>query len=321
MNKPLVLVFPGQGSQILGMGQDLYKGHKVGRDVFDEVDESLNQKLSKIIFSGSESELRLTSNTQPALMAVSLAIIRVIEFELKKKISDFVEIVLGHSLGEYSSLCSIGSITLRDASILLRKRGTAMQNSVKNINTKMSAVIGLEIDQVEEILGSIDFKKNDLCEIANDNCPGQIIISGTESGVNEASLKLKDLGARSIIDLNVSAPFHCSLMNQASIELKDSIESTNFLKLQTKFISNVSANFEDDPEKIKELLIKQVFCRVRWRESILKVKNYGINKIIEVGAGKVLTGINKRMKLDINLENISNLNEIDTFMENNKGIL
>ncbi len=321
MNKPLVLVFPGQGSQILGMGQDLYKGHKVGRDVFDEVDESLNQKLSKIIFSGSESELRLTSNTQPALMAVSLAIIRVIEFELKKKISDFVEIVLGHSLGEYSSLCSIGSITLRDASILLRKRGTAMQNSVKNINTKMSAVIGLEIDQVEEILGSIDFKKNDLCEIANDNCPGQIIISGTESGVNEASLKLKDLGARSIIDLNVSAPFHCSLMNQASIELKNSIESTNFMKLPTKFVSNVSANFEDDPQKIKELLIKQVFCRVRWRESILKVKNYGVNKIIEVGAGKVLTGINKRMKLDINLENISNLKEIDTFMENNKGIL
>ena len=321
MSKPLVLVFPGQGSQILGMGQDLYKEHKVGKDVFDEVDESLNQKLSKIIFSGSESQLRLTSNTQPALMAVSLAIIRIIEFELKKKISDFVEIVLGHSLGEYSSLCSIGSITLRDASILLRKRGNAMQNSVKNINTKMSAVLGLEIDQVEEVLGSIDFKKNDLCEIANDNCPGQIIISGTESGVNEASIKLKDIGARSIIDLNVSAPFHCSLMNQASIELRDSIESTNFMKLSTKFISNVSANFEDDPEKIKELLIKQVFCRVRWRESILKVKNFGINKIIEIGAGKVLSGINKRMRLDISLENVSNLEEIDKFMENNKEIL
>ena len=321
MSKPLVLVFPGQGSQILGMGQDLYKEHKVGKNVFDEVDESLNQKLSKIIFSGSESQLRLTSNTQPALMAVSLAIIRIIEFELKKKISDFVEIVLGHSLGEYSSLCSIGSITLRDASILLRKRGNAMQNSVKNINTKMSAVLGLEIDQVEEVLGSIDFKKNDLCEIANDNCPGQIIISGTESGVNEASIKLKDIGARSIIDLNVSAPFHCSLMNQASIELKDSIESTNFMKLSTKFISNVSANFEDDPEKIKELLIKQVFCRVRWRESILKVKNFGINKIIEIGAGKVLSGINKRMRLDISLENVSNLEEIDKFMENNKEIL
>tara|TARA_B100001121_G_scaffold260157_1_gene239532 strand:- start:1396 stop:2160 length:765 start_codon:yes stop_codon:yes gene_type:complete len=254
-------------------------------------------------------------------MAVSLAIIRIIEFELKKKISDFVEIVLGHSLGEYSSLCSIGSITLRDASILLRKRGNAMQNSVKNINTKMSAVIGLEIDQVEKVLGSIDFKKNDLCEIANDNCPGQIIISGTERGVNEASIKLKDVGARSIIDLNVSAPFHCSLMNQASMELKDSIESTNFLKLQTKFISNVSANFEDDPEKIKELLIKQVFCRVRWRESILKVKNFGINKIIEIGAGKVLTGINKRMRLDIDLENVSNLEEVDKFMEKNKEIL
>ena len=321
MSKPLVLVFPGQGSQILGMGQDLYKEHKVGKNVFDEVDESLNQKLSKIIFSGSESQLRLTSNTQPALMAVSLAIIRIIEFELKKKISDFVEIVLGHSLGEYSSLCSIGSITLRDASILLRKRGNAMQNSVKNINTKMSAVLGLEIDQVEEVIGSINFKKNDLCEIANDNCPGQIIISGTESGVNEASIKLKDIGARSIIDLNVSAPFHCSLMNQASIELKDSIESTNFMKLSTKFISNVSANFEDDPEKIKELLIKQVFCRVRWRESILKVKNFGINKIIEIGAGKVLSGINKRMRLDISLENISNLEEIDKFMENNKEIL
>ena len=321
MSKPLVLVFPGQGSQFLGMGKDLYKEHKVGKDVFDEVDESLNQKLSKIIFSGSESELRLTSNTQPALMAVSLAIIRVIEFELKKKISDFVEIVLGHSLGEYSSLCSIGSITLKDASILLRKRGNAMQNSVKNINTKMSAVIGLEIDKVEEAMGSIDIKENNLCEIANDNCPGQIIISGTESGVNEASLKLKEIGARSIIDLNVSAPFHCSLMNQASIELKDSIESTNFMKLPTKFISNVSANFEDDLEKIKELLIKQVFCRVRWRESILKVKDFGTKKIIEIGAGRVLTGINKRMRLDISLENISNLEEINKFMENNKEIL
>ena len=151
--------------------------------------------------------------------------------------------------------------------------------------------------------------------------PQEIIISGTESGVNEASIKLKDVGARSIIDLNVSAPFHCSLMNQASMELKDSIESTNFLKLQTKFISNVSANFEDDPQKIKELLIKQVFCRVRWRESILKVKNFGINKIIEIGAGKVLTGINKRMRLDIDLENVSNLEEVDKFMEKNKEIL
>ena len=183
MFSKIIVVFPGQGSQIVGMGRDLFKSHPVARKVFEEVDDTLNQKLSKIIFDGPENELTLTENTQPAIMSVSMALVKIIEYESKKKIYEFSDTILGHSLGEYSALCSLDSLSLKDATSLLRKRGKAMQDSVINLKTKMVAVIVLDIKKVEKIIAENTVDPKELCEIANDNCPGQVILSGTENGV------------------------------------------------------------------------------------------------------------------------------------------
>ncbi len=320
MSKEIIIVFPGQGSQLVGMGLELYKNHHVAREVFEEVDETLDFKLSKIIFDGPEEQLTLTPNTQPALMAVSMALVRVIEYESKRKIFDFTETFLGHSLGEYSALCSLNVLNLRDTALILRKRGEAMQNSVAKMKTKMVAVIGLEIFQIEEIINENKLQSNEICEIANDNCPGQVILSGTDKGVEFIANLLKNNGARSLINLKVSAPFHCSLMKNASIIMKETLKNIEFNKLKSKFISNVTANFEDNPETIKELLIKQVFSRVRWRESIIR-STQNTKSIIEIGSGKILTGMNKRINKDLNLLNISNLGEIEIFFEKFKEIL
>ena len=319
LNK-IIVVFPGQGSQIVGMGRDLFKNHHIAKQVFEEVDNTLNEKLSKIIFDGPENELTLTKNTQPAIMTVSMALVRVIEYESKKKIFEFSDTILGHSLGEYSALCSLNALSLKDTSLLLKKRGKAMQDSVKNLKTKMVAVIGLDINKVEKIIEENIIDTSEICEIANDNCPGQVILSGTEKGVIFMSSILKDNGARSIIDLKVSAPFHCSLMDKASDVMKVCLKEISFKELESNFISNVTANFENNPKKIKELLIKQVSSRVRWRESIIKSTNK-INSIVEIGPGKILTGMSKRINKDYNLFSISNLEEINIFLKKFEEIL
>ena len=315
MSKKIIVVFPGQGSQKVGMGYDIFKNHQVAREVFEEVDDTLNFKLSKLIFEGPEDELTLTKNTQPSLMAVSLALVRVIEYETKKKIFQFSETILGHSLGEYTALCSMNSINLSDTTALLKIRGESMQNSVKDIQTKMIAVIGMEIDKVEKIIEENELNDGVVCEIANDNCPGQVILSGTEEGVDFIGDLLKKSGAKSLINLKVSAPFHCSLMKDASLKMNESLGLVEFKNLEAKFISNVTANFENDLNKIKELLVKQVSERVRWRESILKATKE--NKIIiEIGSGKVLTGLNKRINKNLEIDNISDSNDIDNFLKN-----
>ena len=304
------LIFPGQGSQTVGMGLDLYQNHKRAREVFDEVDEALNFRLSKIIFEGPDELLKLTVNTQPAIMATSLAVVKVLEDELKKDISSFSEVVLGHSLGEYSALCSINSISISETAKILQLRGKAMQESVGGIETKMVAVIGLDIVNLETELRTFTLKKNEVCEIANDNCPGQIILSGTKNAIEEFSTILKKIGARSVIDLNVSAPFHCSLMNEASKIMKKVLEVTDLKNLNTKFISNVNAKFENDTNKIKSLLIDQISSRVRWRESIVNMTNKGVNHFIEIGPGKVLSGLVKRINKDVKINTINSEDDI-----------
>jgi [acyl-carrier-protein] S-malonyltransferase len=315
MKKKIAFIFPGQGSQKIGMGKDLFDNYRSGREVFQKIDEALNDNLSNLIFNGDEKDLELTRNTQPALLAVSMAIIKVLENELKIKIEDFVKVVFGHSLGEYSALSSINCMDLESAAQILRIRGDAMQESVLNRETAMVAVLGLDIEKIESILLEVDYEKDEICEIANDNCPGQIILSGTKKAVEIVCEQLKKIGARSIISLKVSAPFHCSLMDNASIKMRDALENFKIQEPKVKFINNVEANFVSDVSMIKKLLVEQVKSRVRWRESIQKALTLNLDCIVEIGSGKVLTGLNKRMGIKEEYFNISNLNDINHFIE------
>jgi [acyl-carrier-protein] S-malonyltransferase len=224
-------------------------------------------------------------------------------------------------LGEYSALCSINSISISETAKILQLRGKAMQESVGGIETKMVAVIGLDIVNLETELRKFTLNKNEVCEIANDNCPGQIILSGTRNAIEEFSTILKKVGARSVIDLNVSAPFHCSLMNEASTIMKKVLEVTDLKNLNTKFISNVNAKFENDTNKIKSLLIDQISSRVRWRESILLAENTGPKNFVELGNGKVLSGMNKRISKNISSQNLADMKSIGQFIDSNRDIL
>ncbi len=300
------LMFPGQGSQSVGMGADLYKNFELVKKIFKEADEKLNFHLSKIILDGPENELKLTKNTQPAIMTLSYSIYKLIIEEFGVEIKD-TKYFCGHSLGEYSALVSIGSLTFEDALYLLHERGKSMQEAVPEGHGAMLAVLGLKLEDIEKIIKEI--KVEGICEIANDNSDSQVILSGEKKAMDEISDILKKNKKKSIF-LPVSAPFHCSLMKSAAEKMKDKILKTNFKKPNKEIISNVTARPVADTDVIKKLLIDQISSKVRWRESLMYMVKNGVNEFIEIGPGKVLSGLAKRISGNINVKSINTIEDI-----------
>ena len=300
------LLFTGQGSQKVGMGSDFFNKFELVKKIFSEANEILGFNLSKIILEGPSKDLILTQNTQPAIMTLSYSIFKVLENEFGLKINNF-KFFAGHSLGEYSALVCSKSLNFNDALFLLRERGKAMQNAVPVGEGAMLAILGIKIDAVE--LEITELKSNELVEIANDNAPGQIIVSGTTLGINNLQKKLKDKKIKSIL-LPVSAPFHCSLMKTASEEMREKINSINFIEPQIEIISNINALPQKKPEIIKKLLIDQIYSTVKWRESIEYMEKNQIKTFIEIGPGKVLSGLAKRISGNINVKSINTIEDI-----------
>ena len=300
------LMFPGQGSQSVGMGADLYKNFELVKKIFKQADEKLNFRLSKIILDGPENELKLTKNTQPAIMTLSYSIYKLIIEEFGVDIKD-TKYFCGHSLGEYSALVSIGSLKFEDALYLLHERGKSMQEAVPEGQGAMLAVLGLQLKDIEKIIKEIKVKG--ICEIANDNSDSQVILSGGKKAIDEISNTLKKNKKKSIF-LPVSAPFHCSLMKSAAEKMKDKILKTNFEKPNKEIISNVTARPVVDTGVIKKLLIDQISSKVRWRESLLYMVENGINEFIEIGPGKVLSGLAKRISGNIKVKSINTIEDI-----------
>jgi [acyl-carrier-protein] S-malonyltransferase len=300
------VVFPGQGSQVVGMGKEFYEKYDLVKKYFKEADESLNFNLSNLVLNGPKSELDLTINTQPAIFLISYSIFNVVkkEFEIDLNKAKFFS---GHSLGEYSALASAGYLNFADTIRILKQRGEAMQNAVPRGLGGMLAILGTSIENVENLLHENNSKFN--IEIANDNSDGQIVVSGKIEEINLLSSLLKSQSIKNI-KLPVSAPFHCKLMQKATENMKDKINKLNVLDGQNTLISNVTAKGVSRIEDIKYLLIKQIENRVRWRESILNMINNGVNQFIEIGPGKVLTGLIKRINKDVKLISINSEEDI-----------
>ncbi|MBS0471091.1 MAG: ACP S-malonyltransferase [Proteobacteria bacterium] len=292
-------IFPGQGSQAVGMGKALADAFAPAREVFQEVDDALNQKLSKLMWEGPESDLVLTENAQPAIMAASLAIVRVLQKEAGLDLARHARLVAGHSLGEYSALCASGAFSLSDAARLLKARGQAMQSAVPVGEGGMSALLGAEIDQAEELAKECASAAGGVCVVANDNAPGQVVISGSTAAIARAPDFAKAKGIKRAMALNVSAPFHCPLMQPAADKMREALAAVTIRPLAVPVVANVTAAETAEPETIRRLLVEQVTGRVRWRESVLAFKGYGIDATVEFGGNKVLTGMVKRIDKDL----------------------
>ena len=306
-------IFPGQGSQKVGMGKDLYDNFPVAKEVFQEVDDALSINLSRIIFEGEEEELKLTINTQPALMAVSFAIVRVIENFIGKNISEVGKFTAGHSLGEYSALVSARSIKLKDAAKILRLRGEFMQNAVPLNIGAMAALIGVDTNIVEEIRSKYA-EKDEIIDIGNDNAPGQFVISGHNSIVDKVIANHKTLGIKRAIKLPVSAPFHCRLMEKARENMESYIQDLELLSPKLILVNNVGAAPLTETNKIKDSLVEQITNTVRWRESIDNMCDLGVDNFIEIGAGNVLSGLVKRINKTVNSSSIQNIENIENYI-------
>jgi [acyl-carrier-protein] S-malonyltransferase len=292
------LVFPGQGSQTVGMGKALADEFRVAREIFNRVDVALGQKLSRLMFEGPESELTLTANAQPALMAASIAALRVLETE--RGFNPYVEAayVAGHSLGEYSALCAGDALTLEDTARLLRLRGEAMQMAVPVGVGAMAAILGLEFGAVVKIAtqaASDLYLTGAICQVANDNGAGQVVVSGTTAAVERAIELAKLAGAKRAMLLSVSAPFHCALMQPAAEAMEAALKGVSVRVPTPPLVSNVEAKAISNPEEIRSGLVAQVTATVRWRESVAYMSAHGVTRFVELGAGKVLTGLIKRI--------------------------
>ena len=276
------ILFPGQGSQVVGMGSEFYNNFSSVKEIFNSADEKLKFKLSKVILEGPEDQLKLTQNTQPAILTVSYAIFKILKEEFNYNFEN-TKYFAGHSLGEYSALLCAGSLSFEDALYLLFERGKSMQEAVPVGKGGMLAVLGSENEEIEDCIKKI--KSKGVCEIANDNAPGQIIVSGNIELIQELQNILKENKKKSIM-LPVSAPFHCSLMNAAATNMKSKIENVNFTKPNYEIIANVTSTPTNDPVEIKKLLVEQIYSKVRWRESILYMANQNITEYLEIGPGK-----------------------------------
>ena len=285
------LLFPGQGSQFVGMGNEFFSKFDTVKKTFKLADEKLNRPISKIILEGPEDQLQLTENTQPAILIVSYSIFKVMQEEFDFNFQNF-NFFVGHSLGEYTALVCSNSLKIEDAIYLLQERGKAMQKAVPVGQGSMIAVLGSEIEKIDELLKSIDFK-NGVCEVANDNAKGQIIVSGDKTSVNLFSSKLKELKVKTI-PLKVSAPFHCTLMKPAADVMREKINNINFNTPNKKIINNVTADEEKNSEKIKDLLVQQIYSSVKWRDSLINMSKNGVENFVDIGPGKVLSGMVKR---------------------------
>ncbi len=293
-------IFPGQGSQAVGMGQDLAQAFAAAREVFEEVDDALGQSLCRLMAEGPEDELTLTENAQPALMAVSLAVIRVLAAEGSVEAAKDCSYVAGHSLGEYSALAAAGTFNLGDTARLLKTRGRAMQKAVPVGEGAMAAILGLDLEAVEAVAAdAADATLGEICAAANDNAPGQIVVSGAKAAVERAIEIAKERGAKRGILLPVSAPFHCQLMTPAAEVMAAALEEVAMQNPGVPLISNVKAGPVSDAGEIRRLLVAQVTGMVRWRESVLVMKENGVDTLIEVGAGKVLTGLTRRIDREL----------------------
>ncbi len=290
-------IFPGQGSQAVGMGQELAEASAVARHLFQEVDDALSQHLTRLMFEGPEDELRLTENAQPALMAVSLAVVRVLEQEAGIDLAEAGDLVAGHSLGEYSALAAVGAFEVAAAARLLKLRGQAMQAAVPVGEGAMAALLGLDLEAARAI--AEEAAQGEVCAPANDNAPGQVVLSGHKSAVERAVEVAAGRGARKSVLLPVSAPFHCTLMAPAAEAMAEALDRSPPRAPRLPLVSNVSADAVADPEVIRYLLVQQVTEMVRWRESVLFMKAQGVDTLIELGAGKVLSGLTRRIDREL----------------------
>lgn len=306
-------VFPGQGAQAVGMGQALAEAFPVARHALQEVDEALKQNLSRLMQEGPEDELTLTENAQPALMAVSLAALRVLEAEGGIDIAGVADFVAGHSLGEYSALAAARAMTLDDTARLLKLRGQAMQQAVPVGEGAMAALLGVDLDQARALAEAA--AEGEICCPANDNAPGQVVISGAAEAIDRAVALAPEHGACRALLLQVSAPFHCDLMAPAAEIMRDALQKIDIAPPVVPLIANVTAAPVGEPDRIRELLVEQVTGLVRWRECVLTMMEGGVDTLVELGAGKVLTGLARRIDRDLNAMSVSDPAGVEAFLK------